>query len=150
MPGLMQLISLIYGFLGFPLVTQIVIQSEAKDLKSVGMCIQIMYSDSSSLRSSEWQYGRSFAFFNTPPSPSQEGRCYLPHYLSSRAKRRISCTPTLCSRDFSGKPSTTRLRSTLFRSEWQYGRSFAFWHTPFPLSRGEILKCLHYLSSRGA
>ena len=28
----MQLISLIYGFLGFPLVTQIVIQSEAKDL----------------------------------------------------------------------------------------------------------------------
>ena len=49
----MQLISLIYGFLGFPLVTQIVIQSEAKDLKSVGMCIQIMYSDSSSLRSSE-------------------------------------------------------------------------------------------------
>ena len=32
MPGIMQLISLIYGFLGFPLVTQIVIQSEAKDL----------------------------------------------------------------------------------------------------------------------
>ena len=28
----MQLISLIYGFLGFPLATQIVIQSEAKDL----------------------------------------------------------------------------------------------------------------------
>ena len=49
----MQLISLIYGFLGFPLATLFVIQSEAKDLKSVGMCIQIMYSDSSSLRSSE-------------------------------------------------------------------------------------------------
>ena len=51
----MQLISLIYGFLGFPLVTQIVIQRSVatKDLKSVGMCIQIMYSDSSSLRSSE-------------------------------------------------------------------------------------------------
>ena len=40
----MQLISLIYGFLGFPLVTQIVIQRSVatKDLKSVSMCIQIL------------------------------------------------------------------------------------------------------------
>ena len=38
----MQLISLIYGFLGFPLATLFVIQSEAKDLKSVSMCIQIL------------------------------------------------------------------------------------------------------------
>ena len=40
----MQLISLIYGFLGFPLVTQIVIQRSVatKDLKSVGICIQIL------------------------------------------------------------------------------------------------------------
>ena len=80
----MQLISLIYGFLGFPLVTQIVIQSEAKDLKSISMCIQILP-----------PFGRlndnmvEVLLFNTPPSPSQEGRYYLPHYLSSRAKRRI-------------------------------------------------------------
>ena len=65
----MQLISLIYGFLGFPLVTQFVIQSEAKDLKSVGICIQILP-----------PYGRlndnmvEVLLFNTPPSPSQEGR----------------------------------------------------------------------------
>ena len=38
----MQLISLIYGFFGFPLATLFVIQSEAKDLKSVSMCIQIL------------------------------------------------------------------------------------------------------------